>query len=228
MNKADFLDHIANRLHRSVGTPPSGRSEVGVPLFWATRGSTSAERVRRFCERFTELGGEIERFQSEHAIAVRLEDILHELEPETVGAWGRDAAWTVDVSTVLDAWRAVRWDETSPKQFAQVQVGVTGCAFAIADTGTLAIKSSRAQGRGVHVLPSVHIVVMSADQIQLRLGDVLTELSKDNANNHLAASVHFVSGPSRSSDIENDQSIGVHGPARVIVLLLEAPSTATD
>ncbi|WAH44319.1 lactate utilization protein [Alicyclobacillus fastidiosus] len=215
------MANVATRLGRTLGAPPSPRPVVGVPEFWAQRSLAKEALVARFTERFTALAGDIEFFDTEAELLNRLDGLILELSPRQVGAWGRTADWRVDVEPILAKWSALRFDETTPHEFADVQVGITGCMCAIADTGTIVMTSDRAKGRGTHVLPLVHIVVMTEDQVYLRLGEVFPALPPDR----LPASVHFVSGPSRSSDIENDQSIGVHGPARVTVLMLKGGKT---
>lgn len=220
MNKADFLANIRTRLHRAEGEPASARSAIGVPDFFANRTFTPAQCTERFIESFTGLAGELECFDTEAQLLQSLDDFLTELGPNRIGSWGEDAEWPISLQALLDKWDAIRWDETTPQDFQSVDVSVTGCAYAIADTGTIVMTSSPAQGRGVHVLPSVHVVVMREDQIVLRLGEVFASLTGEENRAPLPASVHFVSGASRSSDIENDQSIGVHGPARVVVMLL--------
>ncbi|WAH38037.1 LutC/YkgG family protein [Alicyclobacillus dauci] len=222
MNKADFLANISSRLGRQTNDPPSPRQVAGVPEFWADRVLDAPELTARFVESFAGLGGEIECFDSESALVDRIDSFLTELAPTRVGAWGQRANWSVNVERVLEKWDALRWDQTTPQEFANVQVSVTGCTYAIADTGTIVMTSSESQGRGTHVLPLVHLVVMTGDQIRLRLGEVFHLLTENaaSAGGSLPAYTHFVSGPSRSSDIENDQSIGVHGPARVVVFLL--------
>lgn len=225
MNRQEFLSNIAHRLGRELEQPASQRTVVGVPEFWADRTLSKDDLVDRFEAHFTALGGELFRFNNSEELCHCLEEMLSDLQPNCVGAWGRSAEWTVDVESVLDHWQAVRWDESTSNQFASVQVGITGSLYAIADTGTIVMKSGMAQGRGAHILPLVHIAVLKSDQLRLRLGEVLQELNLEEAHGNpgikLPASVHFVSGPSRSSDIENDQSIGVHGPARVVVFLLD-------
>lgn len=218
MNKTEFLSNISHRLGRKLGEPQSPRQVMGVPDFWINRKLVLDAKITRFVENFATLGGEIELFDSPSLLLDGLNDFLTELSPRQVGAWGNEAEWPIDVETVLNRWDALRWNETTPHDFASVQVSITSCTYAIADTGTLVMKSNPFQGRSAHILPLVHVVVMTKGQLRLRLGEVFTEL---NQSEPLPASVHFVSGPSRSSDIENDQSIGVHGPARVVVFMVK-------
>lgn len=219
MNKKDFLMNVSIRLRRTSDEPPSARTSIGAPAFWVEREQQPADLTRRFVDSFRAHGGEIELFSTDDHLRCGLDEHLHTLSPQVVGAWGLTADWPVDVEGVLAAWNTVRWDQSRSEAFARVQVSVTGCKWGIADTGTVVMESSHTQGRGAHMLPTVHIVLMRETQIRLRLGEALSSLTEQNKQSGLPASVHFVSGPSRSSDIENDQSIGVHGPARVIILL---------
>ncbi|MFX4301878.1 LutC/YkgG family protein [Alicyclobacillus tolerans] len=219
MDKNHFLENIAQRLGRSLGQPPHIRKEMaGVPEFWAERSLTPRECLEKWIENFTSQGGEAKRFDSKQDLTESLDCLLTELSVQSVGAWGKTAAWPIDIENILDKWKALRWDETWPEKFSHVQVGITGCSWAIADTGTLVMKSGKAEGRGTHLMPQVHIVILRSRQICLRLGEVFSALQQEAM---LPAAVHFISGPSRSSDIENDLSIGVHGPARVIAFILQ-------
>ncbi|MCL6444853.1 MAG: lactate utilization protein, partial [Alicyclobacillus sp.] len=98
---------------------------------------------------------------------------------------------------------------------------ITGASFGVADTGTIVLACGDAAGRTVHQVPLVHLVVMRESQIVQSLGDAMTRLREVAPSGRIPAYVHFISGPSRSSDIENDQTIGVHGPARVMCFLLQ-------
>ncbi len=101
--------------------------------------------------------------------------------------------------------------------------GITGVDAAIAETGSLVLASSRigdpqapGRGRTVSLLPPVHIALVRKEQIIYSALTVFRRL----AEGPLPSQVIFASGPSRSADIENDLSIGVHGPKQVHVIIL--------
>jgi len=71
----------------------------------------------------------------------------------------------------------------------------------------------------VSLAPPTHLALARQGQLVPRLSDALSGLGKAPPS-----AVHFVTGPSRTSDIENDLSIGVHGPARVFVIVVPEPS----
>ncbi|SIS92513.1 LutC/YkgG family protein [Alicyclobacillus vulcanalis] len=219
MDRAAFLANIAARLGRNPGAPPAHRDAVGAPDFWAHRTSSREEIVETFCARFQALAGEIVRCEDEIAVRRALDETLGHLHARSIGAWGREAPWPADVEPVLAKWQVRRFGEAP---VTDIDVGITGARFGVADTGTLVLTTGGAAGRTVHQVPLVHIVIMREEQIVQSLGDVMARLRHDAQVHRLPAYVHFISGPSRSSDIENDQTIGVHGPARVICFLIRA------
>jgi len=93
--------------------------------------------------------------------------------------------------------------------------------FAVANTGTLALATTAQRARSVSLLPTVHIALVRESQFVDRMGEALEGIARQTGPPPATpSSVHFISGPSRSADIENDLSIGVHGPAALYVIAL--------
>src|SRR5262249_47816330 len=99
----------------------------------------------------------------------------------------------------------------------EADVGVTTVDFAIANTGSLVVSADRARPRGVSLLPTMHLALVRSSQLVARMGAVFASYTSRPGGPPSA--VHFITGPSRTSDIENDLTIGVHGPAAVSAIL---------
>ncbi|MFG2357181.1 lactate utilization protein C [Streptomyces sp. NPDC048521] len=104
---------------------------------------------------------------------------------------------------------------STPHRLDQVDSVVTGCAVAIAETGTLVLDSSPDQGRRrISLVPDHHIcVVRVPDQVVSSVPQALERLDPTRP-------LTWISGPSATSDIELDRVEGVHGPRTLEVILL--------
>jgi len=103
----------------------------------------------------------------------------------------------------------------SPAALDQLAGVVTGCAVAIAETGTIILDHGPGQGRrALTLVPDFHLVVVQAAQVAADLPDAFARL--DPARPHT-----LISGPSATSDIELIRVEGVHGPRNLHVLIAE-------
>jgi L-lactate dehydrogenase complex protein LldG len=99
-------------------------------------------------------------------------------------------------------------------------VGITGCFCAIAETATLMLLSGPDMPASVSLLPETHIAIVAASRIVPAMEDAW-QLARTECG-ELPRAVNFISGPSRTGDIEQTIVLGAHGPYRVHVLLVKA------
>jgi L-lactate dehydrogenase complex protein LldG len=97
-------------------------------------------------------------------------------------------------------------------------VGITGAFCAIAETGTLMTLSGAGTPATVSLLPETHIAIVPASRI-VRGMEEAWELARAELR-ELPRAVNFISGPSRTADIEQTVTLGAHGPYRVHILLM--------
>jgi len=100
-----------------------------------------------------------------------------------------------------------------------IDIGITTAQGAIAETGTLILDSSRERNRLISLVPPVHIAIVSASEIYSTLGEALSVLHNDKQS--VSSVLTFVTGPSRTADIELTLTIGVHGPQELYVIILD-------
>lgn len=97
-------------------------------------------------------------------------------------------------------------------------VGITGCFCAVAETGTLMLCSSHDSPAALSLLPETHIAVVPASRIVGAM-EHAWQLARDELG-ELPRAVNFVSGPSRTGDIEQTIVLGAHGPYRVHLIIV--------
>ncbi len=98
-------------------------------------------------------------------------------------------------------------------------VGITGCDCLVAQTGTIVVTPRSAGGRVLSVLPPHHVVLATTSQVCRDLKEALQRV-RQNYSGQVPRYLSFITGPSRTGDIERILVLGAHGPRKLSVLLL--------
>jgi L-lactate dehydrogenase complex protein LldG len=104
---------------------------------------------------------------------------------------------------------------------ATAGAGVTGAAWGLAATGTVGLCCGPGSPRATSLVPPAHVCVVEVGDLVEDLAEALRRLAAEPSG--LASGLVWVSGPSRSADIELTLTLGVHGPASVDVVLVDGP-----
>ncbi|HVD00234.1 MAG TPA: LUD domain-containing protein [Candidatus Dormibacteraeota bacterium] len=110
------------------------------------------------------------------------------------------------------------------EKFINASVGISGANAAIAETGTVMIVTNEGNADLTVTLPPVHIALFGIDKVVADLDDtvaMLRMLPRSGSGQRMSAYVNFVTGPSRSGDIEQSLAIGVHGPREMHCVVLD-------
>lgn len=111
-------------------------------------------------------------------------------------------------------------ENASASEMFDCDLGITGAQWGVAETGTLVLESDEERHRLASLVPPVHVALIEAAQIRQTLGEVFEALD-EKGRDGLSRTVTFITGPSRTSDIELTLAIGVHGPGELFVIILD-------
>lgn len=123
-----------------------------------------------------------------------------------------DAAAQRELSAAVSG---LRFDVTR-ETAARAKVGISQMDWALANTGTLAQAADAVEDRLVSTLPRTHIALVSTASL---LPDLPSLLNRIDAAKMMY--IAFITGPSRTADIERVLTIGVHGPARLVIVMVD-------
>jgi L-lactate dehydrogenase complex protein LldG len=173
----------------------------------------------QFKMRATGVGAEVHRFATKAETAEFLLGFLKdEGLADAAGCYALCAdellGQTVEPSR-LQAFAGLKF-EVSRELSAQARFGISRMSWALADTGSLVQDQSAVAQRLVSSLPTIHIALASPDRI-LTGKRALFERIDPRVSRYLA----FVTGPSRTADIERVLTIGVHGPQRLVIVFVD-------
>jgi iron-sulfur cluster protein len=134
-----------------------------------------------------------------------------------------DAARVFGTEPTIDAIQ--RHARVSLRQkFIDAVVGISGANLAIAETGTVMLVTNEGNADLTTVLPPVHIALFGIDKVVATLEDavaVLRMLPRSGTGQLMTTYVNWITGPSRSADIEQSLTIGVHGPREMHCVILD-------
>jgi L-lactate dehydrogenase complex protein LldG len=105
-------------------------------------------------------------------------------------------------------------------EIAEAGMGITGTDYAIADTGTLVLLTDESRQRSVSLLPPVHVALVRKSDIVCNIRELFIILKQTlDAAQSVPSCMTFITGPSRTADIELNLTLGVHGPKELYVII---------
>ena len=136
--------------------------------------------------------------------------------------WQRIASHRSPLTEAALAGHDVLWTDEGYDRAAleQCEVGITGCDALIAQTGGVLVTARSGGGRGLSVLVPHHIVLARPEQLVPDLSAAFA-LLESRYGATLPSSISFITGPSRTGDIERILVLGAHGPARLTIVILK-------
>jgi L-lactate dehydrogenase complex protein LldG len=181
------------------------------------RGSGPVARFRSVLER---VGGAVYLASDEEGLVARLAALVAERGVRTLALSDAPLVRRVAERVRERAPGLVLLDARAPREeLLRADLGLTGAQAGIAETGTLVLVSDDERHRLASLLPPVHVAVLERGDLLPDLDHALARVFRGDVA-RLARCVTFVTGPSRTADIELQLVVGVHGPRELHVLIL--------
>lgn len=239
--REEILGHISRALKSGAKSHAALETALGSGRGAGADASSDDARatleIRSRCER--ERAGLLAQFESEllpigvrvhqassiDSAAEHIARIVLERKAKTVVAADAEVVERIDLAKRLGS-AGIRYvTEASDADLRSIAIdagiGVSGVDYALADTGTLVLLARKGQPRSISLVPPVHIAIVKADQVVHGLDDLFGLLRSEKGVNDLGSAVTFITGPSRTADIELTLVVGVHGPQELHVVIMQ-------
>lgn len=203
MNPAreDILNKLKNAVH-SVPEEPDFEQpiyhSIDLPLELA------------FKENLEKINGFVHLYEKEEELFSGLKEFLSLVQKENIFC-NED-----EISNNLNAF-GIPFQQSAELP-ENIEVGITGCEFLIAHTGSVMVSSAQKGGRQMFVYPPLHIVIAHKNQLVDFLEKAYAGI-REKYNNVLPSQIALITGPSRTADIEKTLVLGAHGPRELRVFI---------
>jgi L-lactate dehydrogenase complex protein LldG len=212
---SDARELILTRVRNALGDAGAAEAaEAPAPRSYRRQGTLEPQaRIELLCERIGDYQAEVRRVGA-GALSAAIGAALA----------GAGAARVCVPAGIPRGWLAEGFEfvTDAPLTLAEldrVDGVLTGCTLAIAETGTIVLSAAPAEGRrAITLVPDLHVCVVGEEQVVETVPEAMAPLAA--LVRAQQRPITFISGPSATSDIELSRVEGVHGPRRLIVLVV--------
>jgi L-lactate dehydrogenase complex protein LldG len=181
-------------------------------------GDTPAERIALLADNLGKLRAEVHRVADPGAAADTVARFAAERRWQRVAWHGHAAVEPIAARLNCETCR-VDGGDFDKNLLESCDAGITACDAAVAQTGSILVSSATCGGRALSILPHVHVVILMADQVVGTLSDAF-DLVRNRFGGQMPSLLSFITGPSRTGDIERILVLGAHGPKELLVILV--------
>lgn len=220
---------MLERIRRSLGSAvlPSASSSVppGTPIPPRERGTL----VETFVQELKSAGVKVLlASKSGDAVDITIGLLQDSRSSREILAWDDSEFPVPKLGSALQKAGFARLDTNLPvdrelrrvrlAELGRASAGLTGAQAGLADTGTLALLSGPKRPRLASLLPPLHIAILSTRDVYASMASYFEARPKEVLQ---ASNLVFITGPSRTADIEQNLTIGVHGPRELATIIVE-------
>lgn len=197
---------ILNKLKEAVHTQPE-KPDFDAPVYH----SIDKPLELAFKENLEKVNGSVYIYPSEIELFENLKSFLSSYKQEDI------FCSETEIQAELNNFK-IPFSGNS-KFSKSIKIGITGCDFLIAHTGSAMVSSAQKGGRQLFIYPPLHIIIANKNQLVEYLEHAYSAI-QDKYKNDLPSQITLITGPSRTADIEKTLILGAHGPKELHVFLL--------
>ncbi len=211
-------DAILGRIRNALAHEPP-RELPPVPQVWPRENPGAEAMAGRFAQELAEVHGEAFRLASMDDARRKLAELAEASGWSSIGAVDRPLCRGLlsEIAPDRIVWAG---SQGTPQNMAELSLGVVQADYLVADTGSAMIACGTPQERLVCYLPPACVVIAGVDRLAENLPAVWDDVAQRAADPALRGEFVFITGPSRTADIEKILILGAHGPKRLVVLLV--------
>jgi L-lactate dehydrogenase complex protein LldG len=211
-------DAILQKIHRELSKGPRV-APPPVPVVWPRLNPDPAAMADSFESALRTISGEVIRCGTMNDAQKRLAELAKQAGWTAIGAMYRPIC--CDAVQGLDP-KCIQWPKPNwpPLEMADLSASVIAPEVLLADTGSALIACPTAEERLLCYLPPACVVIARMDQLAEHLPAAWESIARRSADREISGEFVIVTGPSRTADIEKTLILGVHGPKRLIVMLV--------
>jgi L-lactate dehydrogenase complex protein LldG len=205
---------ILENIRRSLEKTPQTHPRLLPPSSQPRLPDSLDSEIERFLAEIKKLSG-IPKNISSSEIEASLKELVVEQNIQKACLWNTSHLKALGIAERLKALGVEIISSNSDKHtIAQCDLGITEADFLLPETGTLVLRSSAEKPRAVSLAPRVHLAIVRPEMLRADMHQVFAE-AKDH---HYLV---FITGPSRTADIELTVTLGVHGPKNLYVWMMK-------
>lgn len=205
---------VLENIRRSLGR--ADHSPFGLrPVILEPRLPESVDsEIERFLDEIKKLSGVGQKLLNSE-IESALKNLVAEQNIRKATVWNTPRLNQLQITNTLSSLGVELVSPNADKhEMALCDLGITEADYILPETGTLVLHSSAEKPRGVSLLPRAHLAIVRPETLRADMHQVFAE-AKDS--NYLV----FITGPSRTADIELTVTLGVHGPKNLYVWMMK-------
>lgn len=240
---AAYLGELRSELDKLPSRPAKGellRRAMEIPLAWP---ESEFPAARAMADQFTSAiggwGGKVHRVKGEAEVVAKAAEIVQESGARRLRRWRSPRLdrfeWEQGLSHLTPEWLEVSSDERAAareesarraiiQRLEPLEIGITDCDLAVAHTGSVVCLHDGERDGFTNLFPWTNICVVWLSQMVRTVQDAVEKLESTRPSGAWAQNVQFITGPSRSGDIDLTAGQGAAGPGRYHVILVEDAS----